>query len=221
MAAWIEYGPAAPLRSRLLDERFAFRDGGAVPQRPVLIREQHQIPLGVGPRGAACVDQQHQREQSLDLRLVRQELFEDAAEANRLVGKVRAQQCGTATGGVGLGERDVDDAEDRRQAAGQLVRSRDAVRDLRLTDLALRPRQPLGHRRLRHQERPGDLGGRQPARYRRVSATRPSKASAGWQQVKNRRSRSSAMTFAPSGAGAAEPASSRSASTLSTASFAA
>ena len=41
------------------------------------------------------------------------------------------------------------------------MRGRDAVRDPGVTDLALGPDQALRHRRLRHQERPGDLGGRE------------------------------------------------------------
>ena len=48
-----------------------------------------------------------------------------------------------------------------------------------------------GHRRLWYQERPGNVRGRTPHTRRRVSATWASAASAGWQQVKISRSRSS------------------------------
>jgi hypothetical protein len=61
-----------------------------------------------------------------------------------------------------------------------------------------------------------------PARYRRVIATRVSGASAGWQQVKNSRSRSSQMTSRPAGpALAAGATSARPASTDRMASLAA
>ncbi len=49
------------------------------------------------------------------------------------------------------------------EAVGEQVIGRDLDRDAGVPDLALRPHEALGERGLRHEERPRDLGGRQPA----------------------------------------------------------
>ena len=53
-----------------VEQRQPARDGGLIPQRPVLRFERHDIALRVKPRAAAGMGQQHQRKQPFDLGLV-------------------------------------------------------------------------------------------------------------------------------------------------------
>ena len=62
-------------------------------------------------------------------------------------------------GGVALGEDQVDRGEHHAEPVGQLRGRRDPVRGVVVAQLALRPNDPLGDGRLRHEERAGDLGG--------------------------------------------------------------
>jgi hypothetical protein len=105
---------------------------------------------------AARVAHEHQREQAVDLRLVGHQLGQRASEPDRLRGELPAAA-------VALVEDQVHDREHRREAVGQQVRRRDAERDPGVADLALRAYEPLGHRRLGHEERARDLLRGQPA----------------------------------------------------------
>ena len=102
---------------------------------------------------AARVVEQHQREERVRLGLVRHQLGECRAEPDRVGGEV-------AAAGVALVEDEVDDGEHRREPLGQQVRRRYAKRDAGRFDLVLRADESLRHRRLRHEERAGDLVGR-------------------------------------------------------------
>ena len=75
------------------------------------------------------------------------------------VAQARPDQPGPGRGRVPLGEDQVHHPQHVGEAAGQVVRAGHPERDRGLPDLALGPHQPLGHRRLRYQERGGDLGG--------------------------------------------------------------
>ena len=92
----------------------------------------------------------------MHLGFVGQQLGQGATEPDRLGGQLRAAA-------VALVEDQVDDRQRRSQAIGQQVRRRHSERDARRGDLVLGPDQALGHRRLRHEERAGDLGGAEPA----------------------------------------------------------
>ena len=78
-----------------------------------------------------------------------------------------------------LVEDQVDDREHSREPVGQQMVGGNAERNARRPDLAFGADQPLGHRRLLDQERPGDLGVVNPPSVRSVSATWASVASAG------------------------------------------
>ena len=107
--------------------------------------------MAVKRRPAARVQQQHQRQQPGGLGLVGHQLGQGAAQVQRLRGQL-------AVAVVAAVEDQVDHGQHRGQAVGQLVLGRHPERDARRPDLALGPHQPLGHRGLGHQERPGDLG---------------------------------------------------------------
>ncbi len=64
---------------------------------------------------------------------------------------------------MALVEDEVDDGEDGDQSVRELGLVRDRVRDAGVTDLALRPREPLLHRRLGDEERLRHLRGAQTA----------------------------------------------------------
>jgi hypothetical protein len=74
-----------------------------------------------------------------------------------------ADQAVAGAGRVALVEDEVDDGEDAGQAVGDLGVAGDAIGDPRRRDLALGAHQPLGHRRLRHEEGARDLPRGQPA----------------------------------------------------------
>ena len=138
-------------------QRVALGDGGAIPQRPVLIGEPHQAAVGRGARRPPCVGEQHQRQQASCLRLVGHQFDEHPGKPDRLGGQVGAGELDAGAGGVALVEHEVDRGEHGRQAVGQLVRCGDAVGDVVVADLALGAHQPLRHRGLGHEEGPGDL----------------------------------------------------------------
>ena len=130
-------------------------------------------------RAALLLVQQHEREQTEDLRLVRQQASEHVAEADRLATQVGAFDVRIG-GPMAAGEDQVDGCQHRREALGQLGPRRDAVGDARVANLPLRPHQPLGHGRLRHEKRVRGLGGAEAADDRRPPApvTRASGAAA-------------------------------------------
>ena len=87
---------------------------------------------------------------------------ERAREADGFVAQDRAHEVGAGGRRVALVEQQVEHGEHRARALGQQVRRRDAVRDAGVADLVLGPHEPLRHRRLGHEERACDLGGREP-----------------------------------------------------------
>ena len=92
----------------------------------------------------------------MHLRLVGHQLGERAPEPQRL-----GRQLAAAA--VALVEDQVDDREHGREPVGQQVVGRDPERDPGGLDLALRPHQALGHRRLADEEGARDLAGGQAA----------------------------------------------------------
>ena len=172
-------GAAPAQRKRAVERRAPRLDLPAVPQRPVLLGEQHQL-AAAHARRAARVVQEHQRQQPTDLRLVGHQLVQRASQADRLAGELPATV-------VALVEDQVDHRQHRAQTVGQQVRRRDPERDRGVLDLALGAHQPLGHRRLRHQERARDLLGRQASqraqRERHLRIGRERRVAAGEDQL--------------------------------------
>ena len=88
---------------------------------------------------------------------------QQAAEADRLVAQLVADELVTRGRGVPLVEDQVDDAEDAAEALRELRARGHPVGDVRVGDLALGAHDPLAHRRLAHQERARDLARAEPA----------------------------------------------------------
>ena len=137
-------------------ERAAARDDlRVIPERAILILQQHEL-VALQACRATRVVQQRQRQQAVRLGLVGHQRRQRQREPDRLVGQVVAAA-------VALVVDEVEDREHRRQALGQQLGRRHAERDARDRDLPLRAHQPLRHRRLLDEERLGDLGRREAA----------------------------------------------------------
>ena len=73
-------------------ERAALLDLVRVPQRAVLVGEQHEPPVGVDARVAARVVEQHQREQPARLARLGHQLDQQPAEPDRLGAQLAAHE---------------------------------------------------------------------------------------------------------------------------------
>ena len=193
IAAWSWYGPGSPHPERPLDERGALLDPGAVPATPILVVEEDELAVGADAGLAARIVQEHQGQQAERLGLVRHQPDQDAAEPDRLRAQLAPDERLARRRVVALVEDQVQDLQDPVEALGQEVVRRDSIGDAGVADLPLRAHEPLGERRLGHEEGPRDLRRLSPPRVRSVRATRASSGRAGWQQVKIRRSRSSSV----------------------------
>src|SRR5438067_767594 len=137
-------------------------DQELVPPRAVLIEQQDRLSRGPDPGAQARRLELHQRDEAVDLGLLRNELSQDAAETQRLLAERRSNPVVTGGRRVALVEDQVDDLEHRRQTGGEFGPARDLERDARLAKGPLRPHDALGDGRLRDEERARDLRGLQP-----------------------------------------------------------
>ena len=120
MAAWIWYGPGAPAAQRHVDELAPLGDPRAVPARPVLVLEQHQLAVVADPRVAARVVQEHQRQQPGRLRRVGEERDHDPGQADRLGAQLAPDRGNRPTGRrVALVEDEVEDVQHAVEPLGE------------------------------------------------------------------------------------------------------
>src|ERR1019366_5878404 len=142
---------------------------------------------GARARRGARVREKHQREQSSHFAFVGLQRCQQPPEPDRLLAQLDADELIAAVGHVSLIEDEVDDCEHRGEAVRQLTFVGDAVRDARVTNLALSAHQPLRHRALADQERAGDLGGlqstQQPERQGDLSGLAERRMTAGKDQA--------------------------------------
>ncbi len=142
-------------REGTVQRRPSLLDLALVPERAVLLGQQHHGAVGEAGLAAAVV-QLHQRQQGVDLGLVGHQFDQRPPQPDRLGGELVA----TA---VALVEDQVDDRQHRLQPLGQEVVGGDPEGDPGVPDLSFRPHQALRHRRLRDEEGAGDLGGAEAA----------------------------------------------------------
>ena len=147
----------SPRASARCQKLSALADLLLVPQRTILVVEEHDLAVAQ-PGGSARVVQQHQGQQREHLALVGHELGECSSELDRFCGEV------DAAASPALVEHEVDHGEDRRQPVRELVVGRYGERDAGVADLVLRPRQSLAHRLERDEEGERDLFGGQAAK---------------------------------------------------------
>ncbi len=144
-------------RQRVRDEVQALANEFVVPSFTVLFRQRNQVSVGQGSRGAARVSQEHQRKQARHFAVIREQAMQIATETDRLRRQLRALQVGTGARRVALVEDQIEDVQDHAQALRPLVIRRHAELGASRLDARLRPADPLGHGRLGHEERTGDL----------------------------------------------------------------
>src|SRR5438552_2418405 len=101
--------------------------------------------------------------EAVDLGLRGNELGQNPAQPQRVLAQRRAHPLVAGGRGVALVEDEIDDLEHGRQARGELRPARDVERDARLAQGPLGPDDALRDGRLRHEERPRDLVGREPS----------------------------------------------------------
>ena len=140
-------------------------DQQPVPPGPVLVEQQHRLPVGTSPGRQPRRLQLDQGRQAVHLGLGRHQLGQHPGQPDR----VRAQ-CGPhpvvpGGGRVPLVEDQVDDLEHGGQPGRPLRRSRHLERHLLAGQRPLGPDDPLRDGGLGQQVGPGDLGGGQAAEH--------------------------------------------------------
>ena len=90
-------------------------------RRSILFRERDQLAVRPGARRAPGIGQQHQRQQSGDLAVVREEVVHRPGEPDRLVREIAALQVGADAAGVALVEDQVEHVQDGAQPLGPLL----------------------------------------------------------------------------------------------------
>src|SRR5207237_8473542 len=105
----------------------------------------------------------HKREEPVDLRLVRGEFGQDAAQTERLFAKRRSDPVLARRCGIALVEDQIDHLEDGGEARHALGAARDLEPDMRLGEGPLRADDPLGDGGNRNEEAARNLLSRQTA----------------------------------------------------------
>ena len=132
------------------------------PAPAVLIQEQDRLSRRPRARSQArCLDL-HQRKKPLGLWLLWRQRSQGASQTERLLAEVRPHPVVPCSGRVPLVEDEVDDLQDRRQAALELAAAWHLEWDARRGKRALCPDDALGYGRLRSQIGTRDLIGLEP-----------------------------------------------------------
>ena len=163
MAAWSLVRAGALDHPGAVEIREAAGDPRPIPAGAILIGEEDEVAVGVGARRRPRGLQLHQRDQAQGLGLIMHQLEEDLAEAKRLPAEVVAHEGLARMGRIALVEDEIDHREHGGQARGQIVPLGHLVGQAAIADRPLRAHEPLGDRRLGHEERAGDLPRRETA----------------------------------------------------------
>ena len=183
----------APQAHGTLQRPKALADARVVPPRAVLLADREVAAVLVDTRAAPRVMQQHQREQSPHLAVVRHQLAQHQAEPDRLVAQLLAHETVALGGGVALIEDQIDHAEHPAHSIRQLLIGGTSygIRASAIFRLARTIRLPIVGSATRNARAISPVV--RPPSARSVSATRADTPSAGWQQVKISRKRSSTI----------------------------
>ena len=154
-------GPRPAVAHGLVDEGKALGDHLVVPEVAILIGQQDDAPVGVEPRGGACMLEQKEGGETHDLRLGLEQAQQQSRQPDGLVAKRRAHMRRAAARRIALVEQQIDHGSDGAQSFGALGCARRLERHLRLRNPALRPGDALLHGHLAHQEGARDLRDRQ------------------------------------------------------------
>src|ERR1700730_4116434 len=119
----------------LTDHRFALGDQPAIPQTPVLGREEKESTSRRGASGSPGREEQHQPEQADDLGLIGHQLDEHTAEPDGLCTELISDVPLASGRCVALVEDQIHDGEHRAKATRQLRVARNPIGDPRVADL--------------------------------------------------------------------------------------
>ena len=132
-----------------LERRETTTDEELIPQRAVLIEQQDGLSRWAHSRAGARRLDLHQRDEAVDLRLLRSELGQDTAETKRILAERGSHPVVTGGRRVALVEDEVDHLEHRRQTGGKIGPARNLEGNARLGEGPLGPDDALGDGRLR------------------------------------------------------------------------
>ena len=175
-------------------------DDRAVPEAAVLFGQRDQRAILVATSRPTGLDQQHQRKQAEYLRLVGHQFGEDAAQTDRLPGEFLPGEAVARSGRVTLVEDEIDDRERRAETIRQfrvLLGTRYGMPASRIFVFARLMRWAIVVSGTTKARAISPVVS--PPSSRSVRANRAGGASAGWQQVKIRRRRSSCTAMTSSG----------------------
>ncbi len=134
----------------------AFRYQGPIPASAVLVGKANHS-TGVVAGGTARLGEQYKGQEADGLWLVGHQFDESSPEPDGFARQVDSGQTLPRGGGVTLGVDQVNGGEHGPKSVGQLSSSGYAVEGVVVAQFALGPDDPLRHRRLGHEERPGHL----------------------------------------------------------------
>ena len=117
-------GPDLAGSKGLLEQCGSFVDGGAVPQRAILLGHWDDGAVGGHPGRAPSVGEQHQGEQAGRLGIAWELPTDHAGESDRLLGQLDPVGSGAGGGGVSLVEDEVERVQHRVEAFPELGRRR-------------------------------------------------------------------------------------------------
>jgi hypothetical protein len=153
-----------------------------VPTRPVLVQEQDRFTTRTHPGPKARRLYLHERDQAVNLWFPRGQACQDAAQSQGVLAKGRPDPVLPRRGRVPLVEDEVQDRQHRRQPFGPFGPAGNLEGDPGLGQRPFGTDDPLGDCGFGHEERPGNLLGRQAsqkAQGQRHSALGPQDGVAG------------------------------------------
>ncbi|MHC2316297.1 hypothetical protein ACVIHC_003343 [Bradyrhizobium diazoefficiens] len=135
----------------------------AIPERAVLLFQQHDVADRRRASGAARVVQQHQGQQALDPGPVRHQPVEQTTEPDGFDREIRPHQVCARGCDIAFGEDEIDDGEHAVEPLRQRVAFGHLIGNAGEPDLLLGADEALRHRLLTDEERARDLRGREAA----------------------------------------------------------
>src|SRR5262245_60846622 len=132
-----------------------------IPTRAVLLQEENRLTIWTCARGGTRGVELHERDEAVNLRLVRHERGEHATEAHGVFAERRAHPVITRRGGVTLVEDEIDHLQQRPQTRGALGQWRHLEGDAGLAERTFGAHDALRDRRLGDEKGARDLFGRE------------------------------------------------------------
>src|SRR5262249_4423529 len=136
-------------------------DEELIPARAVLLEERDDGARRADPRARARRLNLHQGDEAMNLRLLWNKPGQDAPQTQRLIAQLKPHPALAGGRRVTFVEDQIDDFENRGQADGELGGARDFEGNASFSQGPLGPDDSLGDGRLRDEESPRDLAGRQ------------------------------------------------------------